>query len=82
MRKLVGMFAFLSIALAASSSFAADATGAIQTMNPAACTIVLRKTVYKFDHSCDFSKLRVGEKVTITYSRAGTTLYATAVKPA
>ena len=82
MRKTVTAAAFLVAAVISSVALAADMTGTIRAIDAAACTITIHKTVYKFAKACDFSKLKVGEKVTITYARAGNMLYATTIKPA
>jgi Cu/Ag efflux protein CusF len=61
-----------SMAMAAA---AADLTanGVIKTIDAKACTITLAdKSVYQFAAKCDFSKLTVGEKVVITYTKKGT----------
>ena len=43
-------------------------TGTIKALDAKACTVTLDTTVYHFDPKCDFSKLTVGEKVSITWT--------------
>ncbi len=72
MRKIM-LPALVAVSLVASTAaFAADqtATGAITSLDAKACTVTLGKTVYQFAEKCDFSKLKTGEKVTITYTVA------------
>ena len=65
---LVASVGVSSVALAAPST----AHGAIQSMDSKACTVTLAdKAVYQFAPKCDFSKLKAGEKVAITYSISG-----------
>ncbi len=73
---LVASVGVSSVALAAPSA----AKGAIQSMDSQACTVTLAdKAVYQFAPKCDFSKLNVGEKVTITYTVNGKVNQATAI---
>ena len=44
------------------------AEGGTKALDAKACTVTLdNSTVYHFDAKCDFSKLKVGEKVAITW---------------
>lgn len=66
---LVASLGASSVAMAASET----ATGTIKALDAKACTVTLdNKTVYQFAAKCDFSKLLVGEKVTITFEKKGT----------
>ncbi len=59
-----------SVAMAATAPAVTTetATGAIKSLDVKACTVTLdTDAVYKFKAKCDFSSLKVGEKVTVTY---------------
>ena len=77
---------FVVLSLGASSvAMAADttATGAIKSLDAKACTVTLADAkVYQFAAKCDFTKLTVGEKVTITYTTKGTTEEASMIAAA
>lgn len=73
---LVASVGVSSVALAAPST----AHGAIQSMDTKACTVTLAdKTVYQFAPKCDFTKLKVGENVAITWTLNGKVNQATAI---
>ncbi|CAN7227211.1 hypothetical protein ASC89_12460 [Devosia sp. Root413D1] len=73
---LVASIGASSMALAAPST----AHGAIQSMDGKACTVTLAdKSVYQFAPKCDFSKLKAGEKVAITYTLNGKVNQASAI---
>jgi len=73
---LVASVGVSSMALAAPST----AHGAIQSMDSKACTVTLAdKAVYQFAPKCDFSKLKAGENVAITYTLSGKVNQATAI---
>ncbi len=73
---LIASIAVPSIAMAASTM----ATGTIKSMDAKACTVTLAdKAVYQFPAKCDFSALKVGEKVNIDYSLSGKTNNATTI---
>ena len=73
---LVASVGVSSVALAAPST----AHGAIQSMDSKACTVTLdNKTTYYFAAKCDFSKLKVGEKVSITWTAKGKKDMASAI---
>lgn len=58
-----------SVAMAATDL---TATGMIKAIDAKACTVTLdNKAVYQFAAKCDFSKLTVGEKVTVSYTVKG-----------
>ena len=86
MRKLA-LPILIVAALGAPSAMAATATttpakpavvaptvtnGMIKALSAKACTVTLdNKTTYYFAAKCDFSKLKVGEKVAITWTAKG-----------
>jgi hypothetical protein len=76
----------LAAAFAAPAAMAATATtanGAIKSMDATACTVTLDSgAVYKFAPKCDFSKLKVGEKVVVTFTAKGAENDATAIAAA
>lgn len=68
----------LVASLGASVAMAATAAptitnGQIKSMDAKACTVALAndKNVYQFPAKCDFSKLKAGEKVAITWTLNG-----------
>ena len=73
-------------ALLAASSFAAyaaDATGAIQTIDATAGTVTLADgTVYVLPAGFDAASFQVGDEVKITYEEADGKMNATTVEPA
>ena len=74
MRKVL-LAAILATSVLSAQAFAADSTaaGAIKALDAAKCTITLADgKVYQFAAKCDFSKLKVGDKVTITFTTKGT----------
>jgi hypothetical protein len=76
---LVASVGASSVALAAPSI----AHGSIRSMDSKACTVTLGdKAVYQFAPKCDFSKLKAGEKVAITYTISGKLKKATAITAA
>ncbi len=86
MRKLA-LPLLIVVALGATSAMAATTTptapakpavaptvtnGMIKALSAKACTVTLdNKTTYYFAAKCDFSKLKVGEKVAITWTAKG-----------
>lgn len=77
---------FIALSLGASSvAMAADqtTTGMVKSVDAKACTVTLDSAkVYQFAAKCDFSRLTVGEKVTITYTMKGTTGEASKIEAA
>jgi uncharacterized protein (AIM24 family) len=72
---------FTSAALAtaflgtASVAYAADATGAIKNLDTAKDSITLDNgSTYMAPRSVKLSDFKVGEKVTVSYSKAGATM--------
>lgn len=85
MRKLA-LPLLIVAALGATSAMAATTTtpakpaavvptvtnGMIKALSAKACTVTLdNKTTYYFAAKCDFSKLKVGEKVAVTWTAKG-----------
>jgi Cu/Ag efflux protein CusF len=84
MRKIIVSGLVIASLAASSATFAAatTATGAITSMDAKSCTVTLDKTVYQFPAKCDFSKLKAGEKVTITFEVKAGKNDATKIEPA
>ena len=75
---IVASLGLTSIAMAATTD--STATGAIKALDVKACTVTLDSdAIYKFKPKCDFSKLTVGEKVTVTYVTKGKDLDASTI---
>lgn len=70
MRKLTIALALVAgLASTAAMAAATTTTGAIKAMDAKACTVTLDSgSVYYFGTKCDFSKLKAGEKVAITWT--------------
>ena len=85
MRKLaLPLVLALSLGASGVAMAATDTTtdGTIKAINAKACTITLdNKTVYYFAAKCDFSKLKVGEKVAITWHLSKKKDVATKIAP-
>lgn len=81
MRKfLIPLLLVASVGGASVAMAAETAHGAIASMDAKACTVTLdNKSVYTFAPKCDFSKLKVGEKVAITWAAKGKVNEATAI---
>ena len=82
MRKFLIPLMLVASVGASTMAFAAGSTahGTIQSMDAKACTVTLAdKAVYQFAAKCDFSKLKAGEKVAITYTVNGKVNDATAI---
>lgn len=82
MRKFLVSLILVASVGASSAAFAAASTahGAIQSMDAKACTVTLAdKSVYQFAPKCDFSKLKVGENVAITWTANGKVNQASAI---
>ena len=91
MNKFLLPLALVAALATGSAAFAAtntSTTGPLKALNAKACTATVGKTVYHFAKGCDFSKLKVGERVTVTghaYKKmeVGVTIVAAApAKPA
>jgi hypothetical protein len=73
---LVASLGGVSVAMAAET-----AQGKIHALDAKACTVTLdgSKTAYHFAPKCDFSKLKVGERVAIKWMTAGNVRMASAI---
>ncbi len=68
---------------AASVAYAADATGTIKSLDMAKDMITLDNgSTYMAPKSVKLSDFKVGEKVTVSYSKSGATMDITSIKPA
>jgi Cu/Ag efflux protein CusF len=75
----------LAIALlgAASVAYAADATGTIKSLDTAKDSVTLGNgSTYMASKSVKLSSFKVGEKVTVNYSKSGANMDITSIKPA
>jgi Cu/Ag efflux protein CusF len=81
------MFATAALAAvvfgAASVAYAADATGTIKSLDMSKDMITLDNGAsYVAPKSAKLSDFKVGEKVTVSYTKAGDRMDATSIKPA
>ncbi len=81
------MFASVVLATAlfgaASVAYAADATGTIKSLDTTKDMITLDNgSTYVAPMSVKLSDFKVGEKVTVSYSKAGEKMDITSIKPA
>lgn len=73
---LVASLGASSVAMAAGTV----TQGVVKTLNAKTCTVTLAdKTVYHFAPKCDFSKIKLNEKVAITSTLKGKIHNATAI---
>jgi len=82
MRKFILPLLLVASVGASSAALAATSTahGKIHSLDAKACTVTLDdKKVYSFAPKCDFSKLKAGEQVSITYEMSGKENKATAI---
>jgi hypothetical protein len=71
--------AFLS---AASIAYAAEATGTIKNLDTVKDSVTLDNgSTYMAPKSVNLSGFKVGEKVTVSYSKSGSTMDITSIKP-
>jgi hypothetical protein len=69
MKKIILPLALVAMLATGTAAFAAtnnSVTGTIKALDAGAHTVTVDKTVYHFAKSVDLSKLKVGEKVTVT----------------
>jgi Cu/Ag efflux protein CusF len=72
--------AFLSVA---SIAYAADATGTIKSLDMSKDMITLDNgSTYMAPKSVKLSSFKVGEKVTLSYTKTGDRMDVTSIKPA
>ena len=83
MRMIAGAALAAALLGAASVAYAADATGTIKSLDMSKDMITLDNgSSYMAPKSMKLSDFKVGEKVTVSYSKAGDKMDATSIKPA
>jgi Cu/Ag efflux protein CusF len=87
MRKLVGVFAAIGVLGAATFAFAAGpavtATGKVKSVDMMRHTITLEDgSTHKFARGVSIDRVKVGDKVTLTYSSVGTISEVSEIAPA
>jgi hypothetical protein len=87
MGKMVSVLAAVGILAATTVAFAADTiyrtTGKIKSVDLMQHVITLENgSTYKFARGVNIKSMKVGQKVTLTYTGAGPTIEASAIAPA
>jgi Cu/Ag efflux protein CusF len=83
MRMLVGAVLTTALLGSASLAYAADATGKIKNMDMTKDMVTLDNgSSYMAPKTVKLSDFKVGEKVTVSYSKAGDKLDVMSMKPA
>ncbi len=83
MRKSLVALSAAALLGAVSIANAADVSGTIQSIDTSGKTITLDNgQTFQLGTDVDASTLKVGEKVTVTYTGSGDSMQATAVAPA
>ena len=87
MRKLLGVFAAIGVLGAATFAFAAGpaatATGKVKSVDMMRHTITLEDgSTHKFARGVSIDGVKVGERVTLTYSSVGSITEVSGVAPA
>jgi Cu/Ag efflux protein CusF len=83
MRMIAGAALAAALLSAASVAYAADATGTIKSLDMSKDMITLDNgSSYMAPKSVKLSEFKVGEKVTVSYAKAGDKMDATSIKPA
>jgi Cu/Ag efflux protein CusF len=87
MRKLLGAVAAMSVFGAAAFAFAAGsvvtATGRVKSVDMMSHTITLEDgSTHKFARGVSIDRVKVGDKVTVTYSSVGTISEVSEIAPA
>lgn len=83
MRILVGAVLATAVMGAASVAYAADATGKIKSLDMTKDMVTLDSGAsYMAPKSVKLSNFKVGEKVTVSYTKAGDKMDVTSIKPA
>jgi outer membrane lipoprotein SlyB len=87
MGKMLGLFAAVGILGAAAATFAGDTTykttGTIKSVDLMKHVITLENgSTYKVAQGVNIKNMKVGQKVTLTYSGFGGTIEASAIAPA
>lgn len=82
MRTLVGAVLATALLGAASVAYAADATGKIKSLDMTKDRVTLDNgSSYMAPKSVKLSDFKVGEKVTVNYTKAGDKMDVTSIKP-
>ncbi|HEY1781602.1 MAG TPA: DUF1344 domain-containing protein [Roseiarcus sp.] len=82
MRMLVGAVLATALLGAASVAYAADATGKIKTLDTSKDMVTLDNgSSYWAPKSMKLSDFKVGEKVTVSYTKTGDKMDMTSIKP-
>ena len=83
MRMFVGAVLATALMVAASVAYAADATGKIKSLDMTKDMVTLDSgSSYMAPKSVKLSNFKVGEKVTVSYTKAGDKMDVTSIKPA
>jgi Cu/Ag efflux protein CusF len=83
MRMLVGAVLATALLGAASVAYAADATGKIKSLDTTKDMVTLDNgSSYWAPKSMKLSDFKVGQKVTVSYTKAGDKMDVTSIKPA
>jgi Cu/Ag efflux protein CusF len=83
MRMIAGAALAAALLGAASVAYAADATGTIKSLDMSKDMITLDNgSSYIAPKSVKLSDFKVGEKVTVSYTKAGDKMDATSIRPA
>ncbi len=80
---VAGLGATSAMAAGMSTGMADKTTGTIKSIDKAKNELVLKDgKTFDVNKSVDLAGLKTGEKVTITYTQSGKSMFATQVKPA
>jgi Cu/Ag efflux protein CusF len=83
MRMIAGAALAAALLGAASVAYAADATGTIKSLDMSKDMITLDNgSSFMAPKSVKLSDFKVGEKVTVSYTKAGDKMDATSIRPA
>ena len=83
MRILASAIAATAILGAATAAFAADTTGVVKSIDMKKDMFTLSNGMtYTAAKGVDLAKVKVGEKVAVTYAQQGKTMEVSAIKPA
>ncbi|HEY1864519.1 MAG TPA: DUF1344 domain-containing protein [Roseiarcus sp.] len=83
MRMLASAVVATALMGAASVAYAADATGKIKSLDMTKDMVTLDSgSSYMAPKSVKLSNFKVGEKVTVSYTKAGDKMDVTSIKPA
>jgi Cu/Ag efflux protein CusF len=83
MRMIAGAALAAALLGAASVAYAADATGTIKSLDTSKDMITLDNgSSFVAPKSVKLSDFKVGEKVTVSYTKAGDKMDATSIRPA